>query len=147
MDNSLMNIESARDPAQRAQMEDLARRGICPFCSEHLKENHREPIEREGVYWVVTKNDYPYEGTASHYLFIHREHITRVEETSPEAFKELREHVAWVAEKFPGGTFLLRSGDTTITGATISHLHAHFIVGGPPQPGGEKIKVSIGHKV
>jgi hypothetical protein len=30
---------------------------------------------------------------------------------------------------------------------TISHLHAHFIVGGPPQPGGEKIKVSIGHKV
>lgn len=147
MDENLMNLHNAHHDAQRAQMENLIREGICPFCPDNLEVHHREPIERKGAHWAVTKNDYPYEGSVCHYLLIHQAHVTRVEDVSPEAFAELQEHLAWIAQQFPGGTFLMRSGDTRMTGATISHLHAHFVVGGPAKPDGEKIKTSIGHKI
>jgi ATP adenylyltransferase len=144
MSENLMNIRNARVPAQRAQMEDISKRGICPFDDEYLRETHREPIEDQSEWWSVTKNDYPYEGTEVHYLLICRPHVTRPDEIPPEAMAEFGRHIARLAKNYPGGVVLMRWGDTSMTGATISHLHAHFIVGGPAREGAEKLKASIG---
>lgn len=141
----LMNLSNARLPAQLAQMEDIARRGICPFCEPHLAHTHREPIEWGDTWWVVTKNDYPYKGTTLHYLLICRSHVTRLDELPSEAMAEFGEHIAQLSKNIPGGVVLMRWGDTSMTGATIAHLHAHFIVGGPPVEGTKKLKASIGY--
>ncbi len=140
----LMNLSNARLPAQRAQMEEITKQGICPFCPKHLPRTHREPIEWGGTWWLVTKNDYPYEGTVVHYLLICRQHVTRVDELPPEAMAEFGEHIAQLSQDIPGGVVLMRWGDTAVTGATIAHLHAHFIVGGPAKEGAEKLKTNIG---
>lgn len=141
-----MNLSNAREEAQRKQMEDLSRQGICPFCPDHLEKTHREPIERRGAWWSITKNDYPYEGTTTHYLLIYIPHITRLDEISPEAMLEFNDHLAWLSKNIPGGSVVMRWGDTSMTGGSISHLHAHFIVGGPEKEGGEKIKTTVGNK-
>lgn len=144
MSDNLMNLGNARVPAQRAQMEEIARRGICPFCPEHLLAIHAAPIEWQGEWWSVTKNDYPYEGTETHYLLILRPHMTRVDELPPEAMTEFGAHIARLSKEVPGGAVLMRWGDISMTGASIAHLHAHFIVGGPSKEGAEKLKTNIG---
>ena len=41
----------------------------------------------------------------------------------------------------------MRFGDVEYTGATISHLHAHIIVGGPENSKREDLKVKVGFKI
>jgi ATP adenylyltransferase len=102
---------------------------VCPFCPEHLAKYHTNPILKTGEYWLVTDNLYPYSGAKHHVLFIHRSHIENATELSGAAWQELREHITWVVRerKIPGGSFLLRFGDTGYTGASVAHLHANLV--------------------
>jgi diadenosine tetraphosphate (Ap4A) HIT family hydrolase len=126
-----MNIKNARVPEQVASMERIERDGVCPFCPEHLKKYHEPPIVKEGMYWVVTPNMYPYDNTAHHFLFIAKEHLTDSTELTPEAWAELQELMKWLITEYriESCTMLMRSGDMSKTGATVLHLHAQFIVG------------------
>jgi diadenosine tetraphosphate (Ap4A) HIT family hydrolase len=103
--------------------------GVCPFCPENLLKYHKNPILKEGVYWLFTKNMYPYEGAKYHILIIHKKHIGKFEEIAPEAWDEIRSLIGsfMKEENIPGGTFVMRFGDTDYTGATVSHLHANLI--------------------
>ena len=56
-------------------MAALEAAGICVFCPEHVAEHHRQPIEFSGEHWYVTRNDYPYPGTAAHYLIVPHRHV------------------------------------------------------------------------
>ena len=143
-----LNFAHARTPEQKAQMERIRKEGICPFCPEHLKANHRAPIEWKGRHWAITKNDYPYAGTALHYLAISTSHMTKIAQISDEAFAELGRHMKRISKRnrLPGGVLVMRFGDTKRTGATIEHVHAHLIAGGPLSPKAEKIKVTVGYK-
>ncbi len=129
-----MNIENARVPLQVTNMNRIAEDGVCPFCPEHLKKYHVPPIVREGEYWLVTPNMYPYENTKHHYLFITKSHITNSKELSPEAWNELQNLTKWLIETYSieSGTLLMRSGDMSKTGATVLHLHVQFVVGSDP---------------
>lgn len=144
----ILNLHHARRDDQRRKMEELLARGLCPFCPKHLEEYHDNPIEVWGKYWVITKNDYPYAGTKLHYLLIFRKHITRPEEISVVAMKEMlvmlrdfsREH------EVPGGAILMRFGETDYTGATVDHLHLHIIVGGKRRSNATALTAYIGYK-
>jgi hypothetical protein len=103
--------------------------GVCPFCPESLAKYHPNPILRDGKYWVLTNNAYPYEGAKYHALLIHKTHITSIAEIEPEAWAELKIFVEdfVVTNNIPGGAFLLRFGDTRYTGASVQHIHANFV--------------------
>ena len=111
-------------------MED----GVCPFCPEHLSKYHEPPVLKKGAHWLVTRNMYPYDNTAHHFLFITLEHITDSNHLSKEAWSELQDMVLWVNAEYgiESGTLLMRSGDMNKTGATVKHLHAQFVVGSDP---------------
>ena len=85
----LYYLDAARSAAQRAYMEDLEARGVCVFCPEHVAEYHREPVEWSGEFFYVTKNDYPYAGTAAHYLIVPHRHVTSFEELPDAAGADL----------------------------------------------------------
>ncbi len=127
----LMQIGNARTKLQADTMQKIHEEGFCPFCPEHIQKYHTPPIVRTGSHWYVTPNMYPYDNTKFHFLFITTAHITDSNDLSSEAWAELQEHIKWlIAEyKMSNGTLLMRSGDMTKTGATVSHLHAQFIVG------------------
>lgn len=103
--------------------------GVCPFCPENLSKYHKGPILKEGVYWLLTKNMYPYEGAKHHILIIHKKHIEKFNEIIPTAWDEAKSLIEFFAKKenIFGGTFMMRFGDTAHTGASVSHLHAHLI--------------------
>jgi diadenosine tetraphosphate (Ap4A) HIT family hydrolase len=144
----LLNLKHARDPKQHEIMQHLLEEGICPFCYEHFVTYHREPIEKEGKYWLITKNDFPYEGSSAHYLLIFKDHITDLSDISSDAWKEFGEYAKYLREKIetPGASLFMRFGDTNYTGGTIDHLHAHLIAGGNEDEAKEKLKVNLGYK-
>ena len=130
--NKLFNFRHARLPAQKAKMEELTKMKACPFCPKYLKAYHDNPIERTGKYWVVTKNDYPYDGIVYHYLIIYRQHIEHIKDISRPGFAELSDHLKWLSKKYklPAGGLAIRFGDSDYTGASVAHLHAQLLVGG-----------------
>src|SRR5207248_2933639 len=67
---------------QVERMRALEAEGVCIFCRE-------PPFEHAGEHWYVTGNDFPYEGTAAHYLIVARRHVQAFEELPDEAGAEL----------------------------------------------------------
>ncbi len=125
----LYNLDAARDEGQRAYMEELETAGICVFCPEHVAEYHRNPVEYTGEHWYVTRNGYPYEGTAAHYLIVARCHVCAFEELPDEAGAELwaiRRELARGLEPRALAT-VERSGDMRYNGGSVAHLHVHLV--------------------
>lgn len=110
-------------------ISDIQKDGVCPFCPENLSKYHKNPIIKEGAYWLLTSNMYPYEGAKYHVLIIHKKHIENFAEITPEAWVELKSFIEEFGKEnnIPGGTFLMRFGGTAYTGASVSHLHANFV--------------------
>jgi hypothetical protein len=67
------NHAAARKPEQLNQMQDLAARGICAFCPEHIHTETRTKIDIETDHWFVKGNDYPY----SHWCSVSNTYVYR----------------------------------------------------------------------
>lgn len=127
-----VNFENTRhrpDSVYGKVISQIRADGVCPFCPENLAAYHKNRILKEGAYWLITDNMYPYEGAKHHALLIHKNHITSLAEISPEGWAEFKSFIDWFAAErnIPGGALLLRFGDTAYTGASVSHLHANFV--------------------
>ena len=135
---------NTRSPEQRARMEDVATRGICPFCPEHLGERHN-PIIEKGTYWTLTKNDFPYKGSRAHYLAILNRHASGLKNLTPVEGAELIDMFGRVAQKenINGGAVAMRFGNHPKLKNSISHLHVHLIEPDVEDPNMSDIKFSI----
>ena len=135
------DIRNARDPEQIRRMKALQEKDLCYFCKQGSEEEKTLPVTiKEGAYWYVMANDFPLEGSIHHYLIVPRRHIAN---TFDLMTYERHEQVAleeWLLKTFlpdvTGYSSFVRSGDTKVTGATLTHLHYHYLVGGP-RPKGE----------
>ncbi|MEK7635703.1 MAG: dihydrofolate reductase [Patescibacteria group bacterium] len=147
---TFLNFAHARDTQQESLMEKIKKDGVCPFCRENLEKYHPRPIIKEGEWWVVTANMFPYEGTSIHLLFIYKNHAVTIREVeSNEAKIELWDLISWATTqyKIDGGAFFVRFGDTERTGGSVNHLHAQLIVGEAERSGNaESLKVKLGYK-
>jgi diadenosine tetraphosphate (Ap4A) HIT family hydrolase len=133
--DSLYHLPHARTDEQRAHMEALERAGVCVFCPEHFQEHHREPVEHSGEHWYVTKNDFPYAGTAAHYLIVPHAHVKAFDELPDAAGAELwaiKRELKARLEPAAEAT-VERSGSMRYNGGSVAHLHVHFVAL-DPQP-------------
>ncbi len=137
--SALYNLDAARGSDQRERMRALEAQGICIFCPEHSA-----PAELEGEHWYVTRNDFPYEGTAAHYLIVARRHVQGFEELPDEAGAELwairRELAARLGA--PAYATVERSGDMRLNGGSVEHLHVHFVALQADPPATVRFRVS-----
>lgn len=142
---SHVNLEHARTADQKAVMQQIVQDGVCPFCQEHLLKYHPKPILKQGVYWLVTENAFPYGGARVHLLFIHLMHVT-LPPTNGDQFKELFEMIDWARGKYGilGGTLVMRFGENKYNGASVDHLHAHLVVGDADKPDHKGVRVKVG---
>lgn len=122
-------------------ISNIAKDGVCPFCEENLSKYHKKEIVAR-KYWFVTENMYPYKPTLHHFLLIHKEHVTHINQISKEAWVELHEIISELnnSNSIGGGSLMLRFGDTHFTGASVSHLHAHIIQSNPEDQSYDKTK-------
>ena len=145
-----VNLKNAARPGDDKTYQNvisqITQDGVCPFCQDHLLTYHKKPILRQGERWTVTTNMYPYKGARFHFLLIHRAHITDSKDMPVESIVELKEHMDWLMKEFKiaGGTLMMRCGDTTVTGASVTHLHAHLIVADLDNPDREPIMARVG---
>jgi len=129
-------------------MKEIIRDGVCPFCIENFDKYHKEPKIKETQYWILTKNDYPYEGAKIHLLLIHKKHLENLDKITPEASSDLMKLVSWSIKKFNirGGSLFLRFGNMDYNGSSVAHLHAHLISGKKRSNKTESLKVKLAYK-
>lgn len=123
------NRPEDKDQKYNQVISQIKNDGVCPFCSDQLTKYHTNPINQEGLYWLATDNMYPYKGAKHHILFIHKEHVSSINDLTSQAWAELHTLINQEIDKraIPGGTFFMRFGDTSYTGATVTHLHCHVV--------------------
>lgn len=143
---NLNNSNRGRDERYRNVIGEIQKDGVCPFCPENLAKYHKKPILRDGKFWLLTDNMYPYKGAKHHILLIHKKHIESVADLSGEAWSELLDLIKLETEKrkIGGGTFYMRFGDTAHTGASVTHLHANLVSPDIENPNREPIFARVG---
>jgi diadenosine tetraphosphate (Ap4A) HIT family hydrolase len=125
----VVDMRNARDIGYRSVLEDITKKGKCPFCPKNFLW-HRRPILKRRGNWFITGASWPYENTRHHLLIIGREHKEKMGLLTSLDLKEIFGLVDWAVKKFNvrGGALALRFGDTRFTGATVYHLHFHLII-------------------
>jgi ATP adenylyltransferase len=124
-----VDIDNSRVEEQRRVMEKIIEEGHCPFCLENLRQYHKAPILKDGQYWLVTPNQWPYENVKMQLLVIYKLHAETLHELDPKAGEELFRFLAEIEEEYqvPGGGWAMRFGDTNYSAGTVKHIHAQFI--------------------
>jgi diadenosine tetraphosphate (Ap4A) HIT family hydrolase len=143
-DRPLYNFEAARGSEQLSRMRELEAEGVCIFCPEHAGRYQREPVEQTGEHWYVTRNDFPYEGAAAHYLIVARRHVSTFAELPDEAGAELWRIRRELAERLGAVAFatIERSGDMRFNGGSVAHLHVHLVALDPDPAKTVRFRVS-----
>ena len=122
---------NTRLPAQDKVMAQILADGVCPFCRDNLEKYHKNPILKEGKFWLLTDNQWPYEKIKHQMLAIYKTHIEHLSEMNPEAGKELIEMFAEETKKrkIDGGGVAIRFGRSNDGnyGSSVLHIHAHLI--------------------
>lgn len=112
-------------------MEEIERANHCPFCRENLDKYHKNPILKEGKFWLLTENQWPYENIKHQLLAIYKTHVEHLSELDPESGKELFEMFSEETRKrnFEGGGLAMRFGKSEDGnyGSSVLHVHAHLI--------------------
>ena len=141
-----VNIDNARLDEQRQVMKDIENNQECPFCPENLNKYHKEKIIRKGKHWILTRNQWPYKYTSTHLLAIATYHAEKISDLQKGSFNELQDHIVWAEKKFKvvAGGIAMRFGDMSNNGATVNHLHVHFIVPSINKPKDQKVSFKIG---
>lgn len=145
---TVVNVEHAWSEEYRQVLSDIAKDGNCPapYCKD-AADYHEHPVDDTAKHWRVTQNSFNYQTALLKFLIIHRTHISSLVEVSPEAWSELQAIIQELVAKYniPAATMMMRFGDTSYTGGTVTHLHLHLIVGHPKSGGGEPIFGLVGY--
>lgn len=125
-----VDLDNAREDDQKQVMQDIIDAEHCPFCPENLQKYHKHPVEIDGEFWTVTKNQWPYKNTKHHYLAILKRHAENLYELTEAEGAELIILLGKLQQKLDvtGGGLAFRFGDTNYSGGTVNHLHAQFII-------------------
>ena len=131
---SFVNQASGREPEQLEAMKRIEEGGYCPFCPENLCQEHSQPILFETDHWTVTNNQWPYQGAKVHILIISKKHAERIGDLPEESGEELYRIARQLERDYDiqGGALAGRFGEPELTGASVRHLHFHFISAFPP---------------
>ncbi|MFA6397566.1 MAG: hypothetical protein WDK96_01810 [Candidatus Paceibacterota bacterium] len=146
-----VNIDYTRFDDQKKVMEQIIKDGACPFCVDIEKFNkneigvyHKKPIFKNGKYWLVTTNQWPYQNSKISLLLIYKFHAEKMSEIKEGAGEEFFEMLKWIEKNFNhtncGGAFTTRIGVPKKSGATVKHLHTQYVM---ISKKGFKIKFSV----
>jgi len=129
--NKHINLSAIRREDQAKVMAEIDQANECPFCIENLSKYHKNPILKEGKYWLLTDNQWPYEKINHQLLAIYKTHVEHIRELAPEAGSELIEMFAEESKRrnISGGGLAIRFGrsEDGNYGSSVLHIHAHLI--------------------
>ena len=141
-----VELGNARKKEQIQVMQQIVVDGVCPFCMDNLARYHKKPILKDGKYWVLTENQWPYENTKHHWLAIYKEHVENVADVPAEGLKELMGLFQEIIKDYTveGGGIVMRFGTPELSGGTVLHLHAQMVVPDLNSPTYEPVRIKVG---
>jgi ATP adenylyltransferase len=144
--SKFIDIDNARVDDQKKVMLDIMSADHCPFCAENFKKYNKQSILKDGTYWLLTTNQWPYDYTKHHLLLIYKIHAVNLSQLDPKSGVELLEFFQWAEEKYqiPGGGWVMRFGDTDYSAGTVNHLHAQLIQPDIDHPDFTPVRIKIG---
>lgn len=118
---------------------------ICPFCPEHLDDWHEQGVVAENAGWILTPLDFPYTNTDRHIMAIPKRHIESLSDIYPEDMTNLLSLLQWaeITYSVDSGGIVMRFGDPAHNGASVRHLHVHFVVPRHNLPRDQKVRFKI----
>lgn len=148
MNKEKYNLNTARSKVQLQQMKNLIDRDICAFCPENIEKEQREPIELSTDFWIVKKNDYPYDNASLHLLLISKNHVKTFADLTKQAQANFAYTISEVEKKWGLNSYALgmRSGNFKFNGGSVEHLHAHIVVGSVDEPDHTPIRFKMSSK-
>ncbi len=143
-----LDLDNARHEDQKSKMREYLASGVSPFLPEKINCDGQQPILKQGQYWYIVRNRWPYPHTLHHYLIISNEYWTSLDQVVPAAGSELITLTQWLCQHLQaqGGAICLRFGDTNYSGGTVDHLHWQFIVPDLAAPDYERTNFAVGKK-
>jgi diadenosine tetraphosphate (Ap4A) HIT family hydrolase len=119
----------ARKGEYKDVIETIDKEGKCPFCPDNFKY-HKHPVLKRHGKWFLTKISWPYKNNKFHFIIIGEKHRENISELTANDMNNILLLVKWAVNKFKirGGAIAMRFGETSYTGATVCHIHAHLIV-------------------
>lgn len=144
--NQFANVNNSREEDQTEIMKEIVDAQHCPFCEENLRKYHKQPIIKEGKYWLVTKNQWPYKHTKHHFLLIYKDHAVSLQDLDSAAGTELFTFAKELEKEYniKGGGFSMRFGDTDYSAGTVNHLHVQFIEPDIMDKNFEPVRIKLG---
>lgn len=141
-----VDLDNARLDEQKKVMQEIIDQGHCPFCLENLSKYHKKPILKEGSYWIVTENQWPYDNVKWQLLAISKTHAETLPDIDSKAGEELLRFFSELIteHQIPGGAMAMRFGDTAYSAGTVKHLHAQFIWPDIEKSGFEPVRFKVG---
>ena len=133
------------DEKQKETMLKIIKNGDDPFAMDNLLKYHQMPVLDKSKYWVLTSNQY-YKDAEFRFLIILKEYKENLTELTAAEWGDLLKLVKMVSKQFKikGGGFAMRFGDTSLSGATVKHLHCHLIVPKLDSPNYQPVSFFIG---
>lgn len=143
---TFVDLDNSRLNEQRQVMEQIIDNAECPFCLSNLRKYHKQPILKEGKFWIVTPNQWPYENTKLHLLAIYKTHAETLSDLDPAAGAELIQLFSKIQkeENIKGGGLAIRFGDTNYSAGTVKHIHAQFLVPDIEKIDFQPVRIKIG---
>ncbi len=143
-----VNIAHSRNKKYKKLLEKISEANVCPFCQTHLTTYHEKPLLKKTSDWILTENMNPYDGTKIHLLFILKRHAKNILDLKNTEIKNLFKLIKWSIKKYkiPGGSVIIRFGDTDYTGGSVSHLHAQLVSGNHRKNSRGTINPVLGYK-
>ncbi|NCO12208.1 MAG: hypothetical protein COZ34_03525 [Candidatus Pacebacteria bacterium CG_4_10_14_3_um_filter_34_15] len=148
MKKQFVDLDNAREDEQKQVMEEIIKAGHCPFCQENFKLYNSQTSLRDGKYWFMIKNRWPYKNTKVHLIAIYKQHATNLDDIDSESGKELLDFLKWAEKEYdvPGGGWSMRFGDTDYSAGTVNHIHVQFIQPDINAPEYKPVKIKIGKR-
>lgn len=129
-----VDVNNAFTPEYKTVLEEINKDGGCPapFCLE-TAPYHKHPRVFSFVHWKVTRNSFNYQNAKHAFLIVLNRHEEDFMNIKPEEWADLGFAIRTLVYffKLEGYTLVWRMGEKSHTGASVSHLHAHLICGGP----------------
>ena len=119
----------AKSKEYKKTLEVIEETAKCPFCKKNFKY-HKKKILKKEKNWFITESSWPYKNSKFHFLIISEKHKEEFSDLKTSDLNTVSNLVNWAIKKYKikGGALSLRFGDTKYTGASVCHLHFHFIV-------------------
>ena len=125
----VVDLKYAKSKDYKKTLETIEDTAKCPFCKENFRY-HKKKILKTYKKWFITESSWPYENAKFHFLIISEKHKEEFSDLKTSDFEIVSCLANWAIKKYKikGGALTLRFGATEYTGATVCHLHFHFIV-------------------